>query len=272
MGIVAAYVVPHPASILPTVGRGREIYAEQTIEAYREIVFRIAAHAPDVVAIVSSHAPYFRDCFHLSTGNAGYGDLSRFGIPEESMRVSFDDSFIANVASCSRKHVVPVCGSCMQDRQLDIGTFVPLWFINQVYSGYRVVRAGISGMSVEAHRSFGCCLAETADDLDKSMVLLASGNLSSCSGDISVHEFIPEGSIFDKTLMQLFESGNLDGLFSLDPATVEPSVKSSLKAFQVMAGALDKKTYSHELLSYEEPFGVGYAVSAFEIAEPPLPF
>jgi hypothetical protein len=33
----------------------------------------------------------------------------------------------------------------------------------------------------------------------------------------------------------------------------------------MMAGALDGKSVKSELLSYEGPFGVGYAVAAFEV-------
>jgi hypothetical protein len=37
-----------------------------------------------------------------------------------------------------------------------------------------------------------------------------------------------------------------------------------LEAFQIMAGALDKKRVESNLMSYEGPFGVGYCVAFFE--------
>jgi hypothetical protein len=39
-------------------------------------------------------------------------------------------------------------------------------------------------------------------------------------------------------------------------------------SFQIMAGALDGVSVKPELLSYEGPFGVGYAVAAFEPLDP----
>jgi len=43
------------------------------------------------------------------------------------------------------------------------------------------------------------------------------------------------------------------------------AAECGLRSFIIMAGALDGKAVKSELLSYEGPFGVGYAVAAFEI-------
>ena len=61
MGIVAAYAVPHPPLAMPEVGRGQERAIQDTLDAYREVARRIAAHAPETIVVVSPHAPLFRD-------------------------------------------------------------------------------------------------------------------------------------------------------------------------------------------------------------------
>ena len=47
------------------------------------------------------------------------------------MNVPYDSEFAAAVSACARKHAVPICGSGMHDGDLDHGTFVPLHFVNQ---------------------------------------------------------------------------------------------------------------------------------------------
>ncbi|BAK44510.1 AmmeMemoRadiSam system protein A [Eggerthella sp. YY7918] len=265
MSIVAAYVVPHPPLIVPSVGRGEEAGIQDTIDAYREVARRIARHAPDTIVVVSPHAPLYRDCFHISTGDGARGDMGQFGAWETSMNVVYDGGFATSVTACSRKHEVPVCGSGMRDGALDHATFVPLWFVNEVYEGYRLVRIGLSGLSKEAHRVIGRCVAEAASDLNRRTVFIASGDLSHKLKADGPYGFAPEGPVFDHALVDLLDAGDLEGLFTFDDAFLEAAAECGLGSFQIMAGALEGLPCTHELLSYEGPFGVGYAVAAFEV-------
>lgn len=268
MGIVAAYAVPHPPLIVPEVGRGEERAIQATIDAYEEVARRIAAHAPDTIVVVSPHAPLFRDCFHLSTGEAGHGDMGRFGAWDAALTVPYDEHMTASIAACARKHTVPLCGSGMHDGELDHATFVPLWFVNERFGGYRAVRVGLSGLSPETHRAMGRCIAEAAADLDRKTVLVASGDLSHKLAEAGPYGFAPEGPVFDRTVTGLFDAGDLNGLFEIDEAFAEAAAECGLRSFQIMAGALEGLPCTHELLSYEGPFGVGYAVAAFEVQGP----
>ena len=265
MSIVAAYVVPHPPLIVPAVGRGQERAVQDTVDAYEEVARRIAAHAPDTIVVVSPHAPLYRDCFHISNGNAGHGDMGGFGAWDATMTVPYDAAFAAAVAACARKHGAPICGSGMSDGELAHATFVPLHFVNEAYGGYRLVRVGLSGLSPQAHRALGRCIAEAASDLHRSCVLVASGDLSHRLDADGPYGFAPEGPVFDNDVVALLDAGDLEGLFRFEEPFLEAAVECGLRSFQVMVGAIEGLPVTHELLSYEGPFGVGYAVAAFEV-------
>ncbi len=265
MSIVAAYAVPHPPLIVPSVGRGQERAIQKTVDAYEEVARRVARHAPDTIVVVSPHAPLFRDCFHVSTGDAGRGDMGRFGAWDATITVPYDAAFASAVAACARKHGAPICGSGMRDGELDHATFVPLHFINEACGGYRLVRVGLSGLSPEAHRALGRCIAEAASDLDRRCVLVASGDLSHKLKADGPYGFAPEGPVFDNDVTALLGAGDFEGLFEFDEPFLEAAAECGLRSFQVMAGALEGLPVTHELLSYEGPFGVGYAVAAFEV-------
>ena len=268
MSIVAAYVVPHPPLIVPAVGHGQERAIQATVDAYEEVARRIAAHAPDTIVVVSPHAPLYYDCFHVSTGDAAHGDMGRFDAWEAAMNVPCDPSFSAAVSACARARGVPICGSGMRDGELDHATFVPLHFVNERYAGYRLVRVGLSGLTPADHREVGRCIAEAACDLDRTCVLVASGDLSHKLKEDGPYGFAPEGPVFDRTVTGLLDEGDLEGLFSIDAAFRDAAAECGLGSFQIMAGALDGVPATHELLSYEGPFGVGYAVAAFEVQGP----
>ena len=265
MGIVAAYVVPHPPLAVPKVGLGQERAIQATLDAYREVARRVAAHAPDTVVVVSPHAPAFRDCFCLSTGEAARGDMGRFGARGAQTVVRYDEELVAAIAACARKHGAPVCGSGMGDAELDHGTLVPLLFLRETCDGFRVVRAGLSGLSPASHRALGRCIAEAASDAGRRCVLVASGDLSHKLAADGPYGFAPEGPVFDRDVTALLSAGDLEGLFDIDGAFADAAAECGLRSFQVMAGALEGVPFSHELLSYEGPFGVGYAVAAFEV-------
>ena len=81
MGIVAAYAVPHPPLIIPTVGCGQERGIQNTIDAYHTVARRIAAAQPEVIIVTSPHASPYRDAFHLTDDAKLEGSMASFGAP-----------------------------------------------------------------------------------------------------------------------------------------------------------------------------------------------
>ncbi|MDR0513676.1 MAG: AmmeMemoRadiSam system protein A, partial [Coriobacteriaceae bacterium] len=82
---------------------------------------------------------------------------------------------------------------------------------------------------------------------------------------------------FDRQVVEILASGNLSGLLAFDDDFLEQAAECGLRSFIMMAGALDASTVKPDLLSYEGPFGVGYAVATFLVendgitAAPPFP-
>ncbi len=102
-------------------------------------------------------------------------------------------------------------------------------------------------------------------------MLVASGDVSHKLKEDGPYGFAPEGPEFDRIVTELFAHGDLEGLFGLDAALCDGAAECGLRSFQIMAGALEAtgEPFASELLSYEGPFGVGYAVAAFEIEDAP---
>ena len=47
MGIIAAYMVPHPPLIVPDIGKGEEKKIQKTVDAFLEVARRIGEQRPD---------------------------------------------------------------------------------------------------------------------------------------------------------------------------------------------------------------------------------
>lgn len=271
MGVVAAYTVPHPPLIVPAVGRGQEAEISDTISSFDEVARRVADHSPDTVVITSPHAPAFRDGFFVSKTPTEKGSMAAFRQPQESLSVEIDEPFANLLSDEMEKHNLLCAPARSGMDEIDHGSYVPLFFLNKTidFSKVRFVRIGLSGLPPEDHRLLGELISQTADELNRKCVIIASGDWSHKLTPDGPYGFVPEGPIFDEQLAEVLSSGNLNRLFHMDEKVCENAAECGLRSFQIMAGALKNKSFTSELLSYEGPFGVGYGISAFEVDETP---
>ncbi len=263
MAIIGAFVAPHPPIIVPEVGKGEERGASDTIAAYDRIAQEIAKLAPETIVVLSPHATVYADYFHISPGTEAFGDLSQFGAIGTRMHVLYDAEFADALTDAAAEEQIPAGTQGEVDPELDHGTLIPLYFIGRRASGYKVVRIGVSGLSAEDHFRFGRCIAKVAESLDRRVVLVASGDLSHRLLDSGPYGFAPEGPVFDRKVTEALASGELDKLLKLDEQMSDRAGECGLRSFIVMAGALEGRSVRSDLLSYEGPWGVGYAVGSF---------
>ena len=267
MSLLAAYVVPHPPLAVPTVGRGEENGIADTLASYREVARRIADLKPETIVITSPHAPSYLDCFCISGGEMAHGDMAQFRAPQTAMDIPYDTELVADICELAGEHRIPLFSGSRQDAILDHASFVPLYYVNEQYTDYKLVRIGLSGLPAEANRKLGRVIAEAIARLDRDCVFIASGDLSHKLLAEGPYGFAPEGPVFDDKICAILKSGDLGDLFDMDPALVEASAQCGLDSFRIMAGALDGLCFETEFLSYEGPFGVGYGSSCYTVVE-----
>ena len=82
MGLLKAFVVPHPPLIIKEVGKGKENQVIKTINAYKRVAEEISYLKPDTIIISSPHAQMYNDYFHISPNNKATGSFISFGAPE----------------------------------------------------------------------------------------------------------------------------------------------------------------------------------------------
>lgn len=60
---MVGYLLPHPPVLIPEIGRGEEKKCQATLDALEKIADEIAEYKPEVIVIISPHAPVFSDAF-----------------------------------------------------------------------------------------------------------------------------------------------------------------------------------------------------------------
>ncbi|MDE6624774.1 MAG: AmmeMemoRadiSam system protein A [Lachnospiraceae bacterium] len=267
MPITLTCMLPHPPLIVPAVGRGEERNIQKTIDAYHEAARRIAACRPETIVLISPHQVMYADYFHISPGEGAYGDFGQFRAPGEQMKVSYDTAFVKKLCALAEEKDLPAGTLGQYDRKLDHGTMVPLYFVNQYWTDYQLVRVGLSGLPLIRHYELGQCIQETTNALNRKVVIIASGDLSHRLKEDGPYGYREEGPAYDARIMDVMGKGDFGRLLEFSEDFCEKAGECGHRSFTIMAGALEKMKVTAEKLSYEGPFGVGYGICTYNVCE-----
>ena len=265
--ILGAYIMPHPPIIIHQIGKGEERKIQKTIDACKEVAKRIAALKPQTIVLTSPHSVLYADYFHISSGSGAKGSFSQFSAPQVKMEVAYDEEFVKHLCNLAERSSFPAgtLGERAEYKALDHGVMVPLSFVNEQYTDYKLVRIGLSGLSPLEHYKLGKMITEVSNKLNRRVVFLASGDLSHKLTDDGPYGFSPDGPIFDEQVTEAMANADFLKFLTFEPEFCDSAAECGLRSFMIMAGALDCKDVKAELLSHEGPFGVGYGVAAFEV-------
>lgn len=265
MSILAAVAVPHPPVIFEEVGHGREQEIIKTINAYREAMKFVASFKPDTIILTTPHSELYADYFHIAGGKQAEGDFTQFGAPQVKVHAYYDQEFVSELEAICSKINFP-CGTLGErNPALDHGSIIPLRYLNEVWPKYKVVRIGLSGLSLEQHYQLGQLIKDVVNKLNRRAVFVASGDLSHRLLADGPYGFAKEGPEFDAKITKALGSGDFADLFTYKPEFCEAAGECGHRSFIIMAGALDNTAVESKLLSYEGPFGVGYGVATFKV-------
>ncbi len=263
MGITAAFMVPHPPLIVPDVGKGEERKIADTIAAYQEIGKRIGKQKPETIVLISPHQIMYADYFHISPGKGAKGDMGQFRAGKVKFEVSYDTAFVEELCRLADMEGFPAGTMGEREKKLDHGTMVPLYFVEQYWKEYQLVRIGLSGLPLARHYELGQCIQKAAEILDRKVVLIGSGDLSHRLKEDGPYGYREEGPVYDSRIMDVMKRAAFGELLEFSEDFCEKAGECGHRSFTIMAGALDKTKVEAEALSYEGPFGVGYGICSF---------
>ncbi len=263
--IAGACMAPHPPLIIPEIGRGEERNIQDTVCAYHEAARRIAEWKPETIVLISPHQMMYADYFHISPGDGAKGDFRQFSAGQVKMEAVYDTEFVENLCKLAKAGNLPAGTAGERDRRLDHGTMVPLYFVNQYWTDYRLVRVGLSGLPLSAHYELGRRMKETAKILGRRTVVIASGDLSHRLAAQGPYGYKEEGPEYDRRVMDVMGNGDFGKLLEFSEDFCEKAGECGHRSFVMMAGVLDRTGVAAERLCYEGPFGVGYGICTYEV-------
>ena len=256
--LLAGYMVPHPPIAVPEIGRGEERKIQATIDSFTAVAEDIAALAPETIILTSPHAVMYRDYFHISPGKGAKGSFAQFRAADVRFDVEYDEELVQAIAGEADKVGFPAGTLGERDPHLDHGTMVPLYFIDKLFRDYKLIRIGLSGLSLEDHWKFGQLIRKAVDASGRRCVFIGSGDLSHCQKEDGPYGYRPEGPVYDEKIMDVMGRGAFDELTGFDEELLDRSMECGHRSFTIMGGAFQGTKIETRQLSHEATFGVGY--------------
>lgn len=267
MSIVAAYMVPHPPMIVPEVGKGSERQVEATRNAYIRVAEEIAALKPETIIVSSPHATLYADYFHISPGKSAEGSFAQFRAPQVRFREEYDSELVGMIEKFAAGEGFPAGTMGQRDASLDHGTMIPLYFIRQAYQDFKLVRIGLSGLSLEEHYRLGQIVRRAVEKTGRKAVWVASGDLSHKLQTYGPYGFAAEGPEYDERIMDVCGRAAFGELFDFSESFCNRAAECGHRSFVMMAGAFDGVSVEAQKLSHEDVTGVGYGICIFRPGE-----
>lgn len=264
--LVYTALVPHPPILVPAVGGAEAARVRATHGAMEQVAADLAQLNPETVVIISPHGPVFRDAIAVHMLDAIKGDLGAFRAPQVTFDLPIDRDLGALVVEAARRHelpVAPVTGEWAREwraERLDHGTMVPLYFVLQGGWRGKLLPVAMGMLPPVQLYTFGQALQEAIDRSGRRIAVLASGDLSHRLTPDAPAGYNPEAHQFDREVVEALGRGDLGHLFRLDHDLCEKAGECGLRPLMMLAGTLDGVQIRPQVLSYEGPFGVGYAV------------
>ncbi len=265
--IKAVYLMPHPPIIIPEVGKGEEIKAYKTIKALSKASKEIAEIKPKTIVFISPHGNLFGDAISILGEERLKGDLGRFNKQEVKAEKNNNIDLVNEIdGSAWEKGIqtIVINKELEKDYQitneLDHGVIVPMYFIDQYYSDYNIVHINYGLLPRDELYKFGMIISEVIEGIEDEVVVVASGDLSHCVTKDAPATYSPEGIIFDEKIIELLENDRILDVYKIDQDLINKAEECGLRSIDILLGVIDGRDRKIHTLSYEHPFGVGYAV------------
>jgi AmmeMemoRadiSam system protein A/AmmeMemoRadiSam system protein B len=257
--IVFAGFAPHPPIMVPEVGHEAIVEVQSSITAMGELTHRLIASGAETVVLISPHAPLDPSAFVAYKAPDLYGDFANFRAPETTVQAPLDEELLAAIARAAATQSYEVVN--IRADQLDHGTTVPLYFLQQNGWQGRVVALGYSFLSNEDHLKFGACIAGAANEIGRPVAIVASGDLSHRLKPDAPAGYNPTAHLFDEEVVAALRSNTPARIVDIDQELRRNAGECGYRSLLVLLGATQELPASCEVLNYEAPFGVGYLVA-----------
>lgn len=258
--------MPHPPIIIPQIGGGEGVLAQKTIDGMKTVSNLIKSIKPDTIIFITPHGNSFNNGVCVLYGNELQGDFSSFGNGDISFEKEINKELTERINFIlEEKDILSVLMDndlakyYNVDVSLDSGVMVPMHFIDQYYNNYNIVHITPGFISYEDSYKMGSLIGDILTNIGYNSLVVCSGDLSHTLKEVGPYKYNSSGAILDEMICTAIKEGDPLPLIMSKNKLIKDAGECGLRSFLVGFGVVDGLGYESKLISYEGPFGVGYA-------------
>lgn len=262
--IIVAGIVPHTPLLLPTVGKDVADALMQTSGAIEKLKESFSAQNPETVILIKTpeRGRRRRTVFQIQLPQNYHVDLSEFGDLVTQGIFACDTVLGTELKNAARSAHVPL--TYTGEEKLEYTASVPLLslFGTQKIKTIVIQPPDTDGAALYA---FGGALTSALQESQKRVVCIAAGDCAHCvrKGKKESHEQICLP--FDYMFLDALKKKSADALLAMRREEISRLNACAVQPSLVLRGIIDSLSWNAHLLSYEAPFGVGYAVLEYRL-------
>ncbi len=272
--ILCAALMPHPPIVIPEVGQEATAKVRVTQSALDSVAQAFKKVNIQTVVIISPHGLGFDDAITMSVHPRLRGTMAAFGVPDLSLAFETDGLLLRTIQKKAERLGINLvemtdgkAKSLRSQLELYHGAFVPLYYLHKAGFRGQIIHLSCGLVSYEEMYTFGKAVQSATTLVDKKIGIITSGDLSHRVTEDAPNGFHPRGAEFDKYVVDTLRQGDLKELMNMDRSLAREIGECGLRPIFFLMGVLGGLSVESQVLSYEAPFGVGYAVAKFTIVQ-----
>lgn len=263
--LLAAYLMPHPAVLIPEIGQGEEKKLRETAAAIRRAAKEIKELAPDNIIVITPHGAAFMGALSVFGGKLAQKTMDEMDAPDVWLSLETNQCFSIELKkACDARKL-----GLILDEQfgLDNGSFVPLYLISREHPEFKVSLLCPGFVSKRDTEVYGECIREAIEKSEGSFVIIASGDMSHMLCEEGPYGYSEQGMYFEGLIDSVFESGDLSKISDISMKCLNEAGQCGLGSLRLAINSVPKERRKGEKYSHEWPFGIGYLVASLMIRE-----
>lgn len=264
MPLVFSAITSHTPLLMPNIGKKAGSDAlQKTTEGMQHIEKDLYISHPDTILIISPHGNELADSLVLNYGDKFATDFKEFGDLVTRTEFRPDTMLIDRIREDFKAKHLPL--TLESAPELDYGMGVPLHFLTSHLKEPRIVPVHTCQLDMKTHYDIGKEMKDELMSYTKRIAVIASADLSHRLAEKAPGGFSQKGVEFDERIKQIIESGRLVDILDIDDGWVTEAQACGAKVLAMLFGILDEVRTVPKVISYENPFGVGYMIADMKV-------
>ena len=259
---------PHPPIIVPGVTPEKERQkASRTIRAMEKLSRLFQKAQIQNIVLLSPHGPFDFQRMTLLFSPETKGGFQDFGVADISLSFQGDLEISRDLVQQAEQADIPL--RVVMGEKLDNGASVPLYFLTKNQKEKpKLIELVYSALDQETHLKLGQIIYQVIQESPQRTAFIASGDLSHRLTENAPAGYSPSGKLFDNQILKFLKQKDVASILDMNSELIEEAGECGYRSILVLLGLLNElgaDKWRPKILSYEYPFGVGYAVANFVI-------